>query len=292
MDFQRLRYFQVLSQTGHLRKSAELLRISPPALSRAMKVLEEEVGIVLFHNEGRRLLLTDKGKVLSEKVEGLLESVSNIKNELREGKCKDAPFKIATFEVFSTYFLSFIDKIEWQQKCLELHEALPGEIERFVQRGDVDIAITYMPVPHPDLDFLKIAAIEMGVFTQKGSFPGVGQKDLPFVVPVQPLNVMPTRLKGLDGWPEDAYKRKIKYEVTLMESALELCRQGRVAGYFPQFIVNEHNKRVREEFQLERRRSPYGSRVCTTDVYIVKRKGNEESPAIKQIAKAIRLICT
>jgi DNA-binding transcriptional LysR family regulator len=290
MDFQRMRYFQSIARTGHLRKSAELLRISPPALSKAMKVLSEEVGFELFQTDGKRLLLTDAGKNFLSKAEIILEQVEALK-DVNQGFVPDAKFRIATFEVFSTYFLSFIDKIGWGSKPLELQEGLPGEIENLVLRGHADVAISYMPIPHPDLDFMKITAIEMGVFTRQGSFPEMAQKDLPFVVPAQPIHEAPSRLRGLDGWPEDAYKRKTKYEVTLLESALELCRQGKAAGYFPKFIVEEHNRRVLPEFRLERRRSPYGGRVCTTDVYLVKRKVQKESQEIKQIAKAIRLVC-
>lgn len=36
MDFDRLRYFCAIAETGSLRRAAELLRLSPPALSKAM----------------------------------------------------------------------------------------------------------------------------------------------------------------------------------------------------------------------------------------------------------------
>jgi DNA-binding transcriptional LysR family regulator len=111
------------------------------------------------------------------------------------------------------------------------------------------------------------------------------------VVPVTPIFGAPSRVKGLDGWPDDAYPRKIKYQVTLMESALELCRQGGVAGYFPTFIVDEHNGRLLPEYRLARHPSPYADRKCYTDVFLVKRKSDEETAVMKQLAKAIRLFC-
>lgn len=76
-----------------------------------------------------------------------------------------------------------------------------------------------------------------------------------------------------------------------MESALELCRQGRAAGYFPSFVVQAHNAEVKEQYQLVRRQSPYKGRVCFTDVYIVKRKSDVENKAIRQLAKAVRMFC-
>jgi DNA-binding transcriptional LysR family regulator len=184
-----------------------------------------------------------------------------------------------------------MDELKWENHSLELHELLPGEVERHVALSQIDIGITYMPIPDPQLDFLKITSIEMGVYTKKGAFAGVAQPDLPFVIPTMPLLGVPTKVRGLDGWPEDAYQRKILHRVTLLESALELCRQGRVAGYFPVFIAEEHNKRVKEEFKLERRRSPYHNRICKADVYIVKRKSYEETQMVKQLGKALRLIC-
>jgi DNA-binding transcriptional LysR family regulator len=291
MDLKRLEYFVVLGQTENLRRACEILNITPPALSKAMRVLEDELDTKLWVRDGRRSILTDSGKALLKKAPTLIDSVKSLKESLNGETEKVRPVRIGTFEVFSTYFLSFLNQLQWDKHALELHELLPGEVEKYVAQGEIDVGITYMPIPDPQLDFLKIASIEMGVFTLKDSFKGVPQPELPFVVPITPLHATPTKVRGLDGWPEDAYNRKILHRVTLLESALELCRQGRVAGYFPAFIVNEHNKRVDDRYKLERRKSPYFGRVCKSDVFIVKRKSFEETDIIKQLAKAIRLIC-
>jgi len=291
MNLKRLEYFLTLAQSGNLRQASEMLHISPPALSKAMKVLEEELEAKLWIQNGRGIMLTDSGKSLLKKAPSLMADLKRLKESLNSKDSGPQPIRIGTFEVFSTYFLSFLDKLHWDNHSLELHELLPGEVEKFVLQGDLDIGITYMPIPDPQLDFLKVTAIEMGVFTRKDAFKGIPQQELPYVIPVMPLQGVPTKVRGLDGWPEDAYQRKILHKVTLLESALELCRQGRVAGYFPAFVAEEHNKRVQEHLRLERRRSPYNGRVCKADVYIVKRKSYEETDVVKQLAKAIRLIC-
>lgn len=291
MNLRRLEYFVAVAQTGSLRKASEMLNVSPPALSKAMKVLEEEVESQLWIADGRRIILTDSGKSLLRNAPHVINQMRQLKDSLHSDEKGPRPIRIGTFEVFSTYFLTFMDQLKWDNHSLELHELLPGEVEKHVAQGDLDIGITYMPVPDPQLDFLKIASIEMGVFAKKGAFKGVAQPDLPYVIPVMPIQGVPTKVRGLDGWPDDAYTRKILHRVTLLESALELCRQGRVAGYFPIFIANEHNKRVVESMRLERRRTPYNGRVCRADVFIVKRKSFEETDVVKQIAKAIRLVC-
>jgi DNA-binding transcriptional LysR family regulator len=155
----------------------------------------------------------------------------------------------------------------------------------------VDLGITYLPVPHPRLDFMKIRSVEMGVYVKNRTFTDVEQQDIPFVVPIAPLSGSPTKAKGLDGWPETAYERKVQYEVTLLESGLELCRQGRCAGYFPVFIAEEHNRRVKPEFALERKPSPYGAKKCYADVFLVKPKSRPEDELVKKLARMIRSVC-
>lgn len=293
MNTKRIEYFITLAQSGNLQKASDLLNISPPALSKAMKVLEEELNTQLWTRDGRRIILTDAGRALLKKAPQVIEQMKLIKDSLSANHDENPrlPIRIGTFEVFSTYFLRFLNDLDWNHHSLEMHELLPGEVEKYVAAGEVDFGITYLPVPHPDLDFLKVTSIEMGVFTKQGAFKNVPQPDLPFVIPVMPLQGTPTKVRGLDGWPEDVYQRNVLHKVTLLESALELCRQGRVAGYFPVFIVNEHNKRVTAQYQLERRRTPYGGRICRSDVFLVKRKSSVESTTIKQLAKALRLIC-
>jgi len=289
MNLRRLEYFMTLAQTGNLHRASEILHVSPPALSKAMKVLEQELDVKLWVRDGRKIILSDSGRVLLKRAPQLMDDLKSLKENLVERTDKPQPLRIGTFEVFSTYFLTFLDHLNWDH-ALILHEMLPGEVEKYLIQNEIDFGITYMPVPDPQLDFLKVASIEMGVFTRAGAFKGVPQEELPFVVPVLPLHSAPTRIRGLDGWPDDVYNRKVLHQVTLLESALELCRQGRVAGYFPAFIAHEHNKRVAEDYQLERRRCLPG-RLCKNDVFIVKRKSTEESVIIKQLAKAIRLVC-
>lgn len=290
MNLMRLEYFVTLAHIGNVQRASEMLRISPPALSKAMKVLEQEFATTLWMRDGRRIVLTDNGRRLLKKAPQLIENFRILKKSLSDGE--ERPIKIGTFEVFSTYFLSCLEKIGWKEQPLELHELLPGEIEKYIGLGELDLGITYIPVPDPKLDFLRVTAIEMGVYARKGAFADVPQKDLPFVVPATPLQGVATRAKGLDGWPDDAYERKVMHRVTLMESGLELCRQGLVAGYFPAFVVREHNLRFRPELQLERRPSPYSGRVCRAEVFIVKRKSYEETTAAKKLSKAIRMVCS
>ena len=291
MDTVRLKYFSAVAETGSVRRAAEILHVSPPSLSKAIHHLEEDLGVKLFIRSGRNIRLTDVGRRFADKTKIVLRGLEELRLSAESERNPTQEIRLATFEVFSTYFLKDLDTAEWDDIPVTVHDVLPGELERALVERHVDVGLTYMPVPHPDLDYLKVASIEMGVFTGKDAFPDMGQAELPFVVPVNPLFGSPSRVRGLDGWPDDAYPRQIKYRVTLLESALELCRRKKAAGFFPIFVVELHNAEMKEEFRLVRRASPYKGRVCRTDVFLVKRKADVENTTMKQLAKAVRLLC-
>ena len=289
MDTNRLKYFSAVAETGSVRRAADILRVSPPSLSKAIHHLEEELGLKLFIRAGRNIRLTDSGQRFATKTKEVLRGLDELRLSAEEEKTPVQEVRIATFEVFSTYFLEALSGPEWEDVPFTVHDVVPGELERALVERHVDVGITYMPVPHPDLDFLKVASVEMGVFSARGAFPNVEQPDLPFVVPVNPLYGSPSRVRGSDGWPDDAFPRNVRYKVTLLESALQLCRQGKAAGYFPSFVVDAHNAHVVEKYRLERRASPYKGRVCRTDVFLVKRKSDVENRVMKLLGKAIRM---
>ncbi len=291
METNRLYYFTVVAKTENIRKASDILNISPSALSKIIRSLEDELGVRLFAPIGRGITLTQQGKLFASKADQLLEDFKSLKDLLKDEKFKSAhsPLRITTFEVFSTYFLNVLNKMGWDHRKLILQETLPGELERAVEQDQVDVGITYLPIPFQNIEHIKITSIEMGVFKKNGTFANLPQQELPFVIPAHPLAGIPNRVRGLDGWPETAYSRKIQFEVSLMESALELCRQGRCAGYFPTFIIEEHNRKYKSEYHLHRHPSPYPGRKCYSEVYLVKRKDQIEDQTIKLIAKMIRM---
>ena len=67
MDITKIRYFSVVAETGSVRKAAELMHLSPPALSRAIKQLEEERNVKLFVPSGRGIAITDQGRLLQQR---------------------------------------------------------------------------------------------------------------------------------------------------------------------------------------------------------------------------------
>ncbi|MGY3716232.1 LysR family transcriptional regulator [Sutcliffiella cohnii] len=84
MDIKRLKYFIAIAEAKNITAAATRLHMSQPPLSMQLKQLETELGVKLFERSGKSMVLTDKGKVLYERALHLVNSVEEIKNELRE----------------------------------------------------------------------------------------------------------------------------------------------------------------------------------------------------------------
>lgn len=63
LNYHHLFYFWRTARCGSIAKAAEELRLSPPTLSAQVRQLEAALGETLFSREGRRLVLTDVGRV-------------------------------------------------------------------------------------------------------------------------------------------------------------------------------------------------------------------------------------
>lgn len=82
MELAKLRYFYTVVKHGHVTRAAEEIHIAQPALTKAIKQLEEELGVPLFFKKGRNIFPTAYGEYLYAKLEGLFAQLDSIPTEL------------------------------------------------------------------------------------------------------------------------------------------------------------------------------------------------------------------
>lgn len=290
MDYDRLRYFVTVAETSHIGRAAEILRITPAALSKAMRLFEDEMGVQLLLPAGRGITLTDKGRELGTSGRVLLQQTDELLRGL-QSKDRERPFVVGTFEVFSTYFTGpcFKEMLPSGHRAV-LRELTPGNLEQALVSRDIDLGITYIPFPRDGVHHVKVSEVSMGIFGRKDQYGQSGFADLPFVVPELPLSGAPSKVLGLDGWPDNEMQRSVRYRVTLMETALELCRQGLAVGYFPAFVVRLHNEQVLPEYRLQELALPKGMAKQRHGIYLARRTSDPEDVWSRKFAKAIRTL--
>ncbi|MBE7089722.1 MAG: LysR family transcriptional regulator [Clostridiales bacterium] len=88
MDIIKLKYFYEVAKCQHVTEASENLHIAQPALTKAIKLLEEELGVKLFFKQGRNIKLNDYGKFLKERLDNLLPEFDSIPQKITAMKNK------------------------------------------------------------------------------------------------------------------------------------------------------------------------------------------------------------
>ena len=66
LNYNHLQYFWAVAREGSIAKASESLHLTPQTISGQLKLLDEAVGQPLFNRVGRRLVLSDTGRVVFE----------------------------------------------------------------------------------------------------------------------------------------------------------------------------------------------------------------------------------
>jgi LysR family transcriptional regulator, transcriptional activator of nhaA len=84
LNYHHLLYFWTVVRAGSIQKGSEELRVSPPAISAQLKILEDQLGEKLLTRSGRRLVLTEMGRIVFSYAEDIFtlgrELVDVVKN--------------------------------------------------------------------------------------------------------------------------------------------------------------------------------------------------------------------
>jgi LysR family transcriptional regulator, salicylic acid-responsive activator of bsdBCD len=159
MDIRQMRYFIAIAEEKNITAAANRLHMSQPPLSLQLKQMEEELGVMLVERNGKRLELTDKGKVLYRHALNIVHSLEEVKNELQEtdeGRKGNLSIGINTLSV-----PEFPDWIE------HFHAAYPLVYLRVVQNDSaylselvknriIELALIRLPLPNRDVNYLHL----------------------------------------------------------------------------------------------------------------------------------------
>ncbi len=150
MEVQEIRYFLALSETLNFTRAAEKCNVSQPALTRAIKSLENKLGGGrLLHRERGNTHLTELGRMMKpyfEQVSGQMEEARKRARdyvELHDTKltvglmCTIGPTRLV--DLFAA-FLANVDGVD-----LYIKDARASILEEQLHKGDIDLAIYCKP---------------------------------------------------------------------------------------------------------------------------------------------------
>jgi len=147
MNLQQLRYLHEIARQGlNVSEAAAALFTSQPGVSKQVRLLEEELGILIFERNGKRLTgVTEAGRQVLEIVGRLLTEIGNLRRVGEDYATQSTgTLDIATTHTQARYVLPAVVKqfkARYPAVRLRLHQGNPQQVAAWVAQGDADIGI-------------------------------------------------------------------------------------------------------------------------------------------------------
>lgn len=104
LNYNHLRYFHAVAHEGNLTRAADKLSLSQSALSSQIKVLEDRLGHALFERVGRRLELTEVGRITLDHADRIFETGQELLATLKQSRQVLPPLRIGALSTLSRNF--------------------------------------------------------------------------------------------------------------------------------------------------------------------------------------------
>lgn len=147
MDLRQLRAFITIAETGNVTRAAEALNLVQPAVTRQLRLLEEDLGTPLFERRRHGMRLTDAGRTLLDHAQRILQEVARTRAEIRPN---DGPLSglvtvgllASTSDLIATALFAEV-KRRHPAIQLRLTVGYAGHLGEWLDKGDLDAALLY-----------------------------------------------------------------------------------------------------------------------------------------------------
>lgn len=158
MEFKQLKYFIQVAQEQNYTKAAKKLFISQPALSWQIKNLEEELGVKLFHYDGKKLCLTHTGEILLDHAEQLIDKRQKVVEELQNfDDVVKGHIRIGVPELFGFCIKSIMN---FMKSYPEVRVSMVSNgslaIQRLVEKDQLDLGVITNTIVSNGFDVIEL----------------------------------------------------------------------------------------------------------------------------------------
>lgn len=147
MEMRQLHYFVALADEASVSRAAVKLSVAQPAISRQLRLLEEELGVPLFHRTGRGMKLTSAGRVFDGRVRKILADIGEMEHDVRALKgVIEGKVTLGVPPTESHILLPrLLDTLRHEHPGVDLRivEAFSGDVSELLTTGHIDVALFY-----------------------------------------------------------------------------------------------------------------------------------------------------
>lgn len=153
MTLKHLRIFQEIYQTGNVTKAAENLYMSQPAVSRALREIEEYYNVKLFERFHHRLTATDAGRSLYERSVQILVTMDELEKSMKDGDAAGILRIGCSITIGNFLMPGLASEFAADHAKIRLQVTVGNEqtLERMLQDNSLDLALIENIVTQDDL---------------------------------------------------------------------------------------------------------------------------------------------
>ncbi len=249
MDNRSLKQFINLADSLHFGRASEASHVSPSALSRSIRRLEEEVGTELFLRNNRSVSLTHAGRLFLDYARDTLGEWDTIRNTLMEesGELHGEVSLYCSVTASYSFLFEILTRVRGLHPRIEikLHTGDPEDAMTRVLSGEEDIAIGAHPGHLPTaLAFKRIAISPLVFIASKGQpekMPPVNGAPDTTSWTEQPM-ILPERglaRRRVDSWFRNQdTQANIYAQVAGNEAIVSMVSLGFGIGVVPQIVLD------------------------------------------------------
>jgi DNA-binding transcriptional LysR family regulator len=157
VETRELRYFVAVAEELHFGRAALRLGMAQPPLSRAIRQLEERIGVRLFDRDRRGVTLTDAGSVLLREAPAALDAVRAAVRRTRRAGASEQRLVLATKAGSSHEFLQALLDAAPEDVPVDVVLCEIGEQAGLLLDGTADVAVMHRPFD----DFAGIESVDL-----------------------------------------------------------------------------------------------------------------------------------
>jgi LysR family hydrogen peroxide-inducible transcriptional activator len=166
----QLKYFLALAATKNYSLAAEQCNVSQPALSMAIKKMEEDLDLVLIDRKSNPISLTDKGDLIAAQAVKILEELSAMEkmaSDLHQDKVNGS-IRISVIPTLAPYLIPIFIKIfaiSYPDIDLVIEEETTKNIIQKLKASEIDAGLLVTPIDEKSLIYTPLFYEEFFLFT-------------------------------------------------------------------------------------------------------------------------------
>ncbi|MDP2548728.1 LysR family transcriptional regulator [Oceanobacter sp. 4_MG-2023] len=234
MDYKALSYFYEVARQQSFTRAADRLQVAQPAVSMAIKRLEQQLQLTLFHRHERQISLTDEGECLFAQAQRIVQMMSDADLEMAELRgLEQGAVQLGTPSMLGSYHFPPIImafRHRYPNLTFSVYEGGAWQLQQMLEKGELDLAVIEAEEIPDSIEARTLMREEMRV---------VVAKDHPFAsrTAITPAEFLQEDLvlfrkgyfhrKVIDRLAEEsAIQPRINFETNLLPLIRSIVKQG------------------------------------------------------------------